>query len=332
MTSTSDQPPSPAARQQRVLVVTPVFNDWGSFIHLVAELDRVGGANGLQFTIIAVDDGSSQAPPSLQRGSAGGVEEVRLVRLVRNLGHQRAIAVGLVEAHRDVEKSPYAAVVVMDSDGEDPPADIPALMRALEEVPEGVAVATRRKRHDPLHVRMGYAIYKSMYRVLCNRTLDFGNFCAISPAALEQLVHTSEIWNHLAATVSRLRCAILRVPHDRGQRYAGTSKMSVQSLVLHGLSALSVYTDVILIRIMFATLAFAAATGILIGTILFLYFFTEWPIRGWTSILAGVMFAILIQVLGASAAASFLLLSNRSSIGRIPVHELPIFVRERSTL
>jgi glycosyltransferase involved in cell wall biosynthesis len=332
MTTAIDQSSSPSTHQQRVLVVTPVFNDWGSFVHLVAELDKVGGANNLLFTIIAVDDGSSQAPLTLQPGSAGGVEQVQLVRLVRNLGHQRAIAVGLVEAHRYVEKTPYSAVVVMDSDGEDPPADIPALVRALEDVPEGVAVATRRKRHDPIHVRIGYAIYKAMYRVLCNRTLDFGNFCAISPAALEQLVHTSEIWNHLAATVSRLRCSILRVPHDRGQRYAGTSKMSVQSLVLHGLSALSVYTDVILIRIMFATLAFAAATGVVIASILFLYLFTEWPIRGWTSILAGVMFAILVQVLGASAAASFLLLSNRSSISRIPIHELPIFVRERSTL
>jgi hypothetical protein len=69
-----------------------------------------------------------------------------------------------------------------------------------------------------------------------------------------------------------------------------------------------------------------------IVVILGLYFFTDWPIRGWTSVLAGVMFAILAQVLAASLAASFLLLSNRSTIGRIPVHELPVFVQERRRL
>jgi hypothetical protein len=195
-----------------------------------------------------------------------------------------------------------------------------------------VAVATRRKRHDPPLIRAGYAIYKFLYRALCGHSVDFGNFCAISPKALEQLVHTSDIWNHLAATVSKLRCTIVKVPHDRGQRYAGRSSMTLQSLVLHGMSALSVHTDVILIRVMFATLAFAVATAIAIAFVLFLYLFTDWPIRGWTSILGGVLLVILLQVLAASAAASFVLLSNRSSIGRSPVQELPVFVRERRIL
>jgi hypothetical protein len=105
--------------------------------------------------------------------------------------------------------------------------------------------------------------------------------------------------------------------------------MTVQSLVLHGMSALSVYTDVILIRIMFATLALASVAGLAIVVIVALYFLTDWPVRGWTSILAGVMLAILVQVLAASLASCFLLLSNRSMIGRIPLHDLPLFVQDR---
>jgi glycosyltransferase involved in cell wall biosynthesis len=316
-----------------VLIVTPVFDDWSSFSHLLAELGKTAKANGLQFTVIAVDDGSSQPAPTLDNSASGdGITSVQLVRLVRNLGHQRAIAVGLVEAYRQFDKGSYSAVVVMDSDGEDPPADIPSLLEALAEAPEGIAVATRRRRHATLPFRIGYGVYKFLYRALCNRTLDFGNFCAISPSALEQLVHASEIWNHLAATISRLRCKIVRVPHDRGQRYAGDPKMTLQPLVLLGLSALSVYTDVILIRIIFATLGFAVLTGGIILALFLLYVFTDWPIRGWTSILAGVLLAILLQVLFATVGASFLLLSNRSSIARSPLHELPIFVRERRTL
>jgi polyisoprenyl-phosphate glycosyltransferase len=316
-----------------ILVITPILDDWTSFAHLVGELGKVGTEANLRFTVLAIDDGSSQPAPALDHSSwSEGIAEVRLIHLVRNMGHQRAIAVGLVEAYRQFDRESYAAVVVMDSDGEDPPQDIPALVRALVNAPEGIAVATRRKRQATLLFRAGYGIYKFLYRTLCNHTLDFGNFCAISPAALEQLVHASEIWNHLAATISRLRCKIVRVPHDRGRRYAGTAKMTWQSLVMLGMSSLSVYTDVILIRIMFGTLAFAAVTGIVILTLLFLYLFTDWPIRGWTSILAGVLFAILVQVLIACVGASFLLLSNRSSIARIPVHELPIFVRARREL
>lgn len=312
-----------------VLVVTPVLNDWESFAQLRRELAEVGRVNDIRFTIFAVDDGSSEPVPTLP---ADEMAKVQVIHLVRNLGHQRAIAVGLVEAYRLQENQPFEALVVMDSDGEDPPRDIPALLSALQGAPGGIAVATRRRRHATLAFRLGYGIYKMLYRALCSKVLDYGNFCAISPAALEQLVHASEIWNHLAATVSRQRCPIVKVPHDRGQRYAGKPKMTLQPLVLLGMSALSVYIDVILIRLMFATLLFATATGLVIVALLYLYFFTDWPIRGWTSILAGVLLTILLQVLFAAVGASFLLLSNRSSIARVPLVELPVFVRDRRAL
>ncbi len=314
---------------RNVLVVTPVLNDWDSFALLRRDLGDVGRATGIRFTVFAIDDGSSDPAPAL---TADDHATVQVIHLVRNLGHQRAIAVGLVEAYRQFEKQPFEALVVMDSDGEDPPRDIPSMLAALEGAPGGIAVATRRRRHATLAFRIGYGIYKTLYRALCSKVLDYGNFCAISPPALEQLVHAPEIWNHLAATVSRQRCPIVKVPHDRAPRYAGEPKMTLQPLVLLGMSALSVYIDVILIRLMFATLLFAMATGLVIVALLYLYFFTDWPIRGWTSILAGVLLTILLQVLFASVGASFLLLSNRSSIGRVPLAELPVFVRERRVL
>ena len=314
---------------RNVLVVTPVLNDWDSFALLRRDLGEVGRTTGIRFTVFAIDDGSSDPVPALP---ADDHATVQVIHLVRNLGHQRAIAVGLVEAYRQFEKQPFEALIVMDSDGEDPPRDIPSLLAALEGAPGGIAVATRRRRHANLPFRIGYGIYKTLYRALCSKVLDYGNFCAISPLALEHLVHASEIWNHLAATVSRQRCPIVKVPHDRAPRYAGEPKMTLQPLVLLGMSALSVYIDVILIRLMFATLLFAMATGLVIVALLYLYFFTDWPIRGWTSILAGVLLTILLQVLFASVGASFLLLSNRSSIARVPLAELPVFVRERRVL
>lgn len=312
-----------------VLIVTPVLNDWPSFAQLKADLSEVGRQHNLRFTIFAVDDGSSEPTGPI---SSDEFAKVQIVHLVRNLGHQRAIAVGMVEAFRQFENKPYDALVVMDSDGEDPPSDIPSLLKALQQAAEGIAVATRRRRHATMVFRAGYWIYKQLYRALCSQTVDYGNFCAISPAALQQLVHAPDIWNHLAATVSRQRCAIVRVPHDRAARYAGKPKMTLQPLVLLGMSALSVYIDVILIRMIFATLIFATVTGMVIVALVALYLFTDWPIRGWTSILTGVLLAILLQVLAAAVGASFLLLNNRSSIARVPLIELPIFVRERREL
>ena len=133
---------------RNVLVVTPVLNDWESFALLRRDLGTVGRANDIHFTIFAIDDGSADPVPSLPADQHASVQ---VIHLVRNLGHQRAIAVGLVEAFRQYEKQPFEALVVMDSDGEDPPRDIPSLLAALQGAPSGIAVATRDRKSTRLN-------------------------------------------------------------------------------------------------------------------------------------------------------------------------------------
>ncbi len=103
-----------------VLFVIPVFNDWASFATLLTQLDRALVEDGLRATVLGVDDGSTIADrfSSLIADSFQAIERVHLLRLRRNVGHQRAIAIGLAYAHAH-----YVAdmVVVMDSDGEDTP-------------------------------------------------------------------------------------------------------------------------------------------------------------------------------------------------------------------
>lgn len=128
MATTHDQSLAPKA--VRVAIVTPVLDDWRSLQRLVAEIDKTGRHAGFRVTIFAIDDGSSIAPPVLEPPAEGSVDEVHVIRLVRNLGHQRAIAVELVEVYRSLSDHDFSTIVVMDSDGEDPPADIPALVQA----------------------------------------------------------------------------------------------------------------------------------------------------------------------------------------------------------
>ena len=59
--------------------------------------------------------------------TTSGISEVQLIWLFGNIGHQRAIAVGLVVASRIEE---IEAVVVMDADGEDRPEDVSRLAAA----------------------------------------------------------------------------------------------------------------------------------------------------------------------------------------------------------
>src|SRR5690606_15606632 len=78
-------------KDRSLLVVTPVFEDREASARLFAELGHLFGRD---VYVIAVDDGSVRQPldpASLQSAGVAGV----VIRLRRNVGHQRAIAIGL---------------------------------------------------------------------------------------------------------------------------------------------------------------------------------------------------------------------------------------------
>lgn len=107
----------------------PIYNDWACAIELLEHIDRVSAENHHTAAVLFVDDGSSEQPPKPWPRAIAVLKWVRVLQLRRNLGHQRAIAIGLtyIQVHL-----PCYAVVVMDGDGEDAPSDVPALLRELQ--------------------------------------------------------------------------------------------------------------------------------------------------------------------------------------------------------
>src|SRR3990172_366563 len=105
----------------------PLYNDWEALSILLPTLERELSAHGMKAAILIADDGSTApAPAGFRQDSFTAIESIEILLLRRNLGHQRAIAVGLayIEANR-----PCHAVVVMDCDGEDNPRDVPRLVK-----------------------------------------------------------------------------------------------------------------------------------------------------------------------------------------------------------
>lgn len=75
----------------RVVVVMPVFEDREASTRLFLELAKTFGA---ECHVVAVDDGSIRQPVNIEWLRQGGVRGT-VLRLKRNVGHQRAIATGI---------------------------------------------------------------------------------------------------------------------------------------------------------------------------------------------------------------------------------------------
>lgn len=313
--------------RQTIAVVVPVFNDWESLERLLREIEGCG----LQQTVrvIVVDDFSVEPrTPAFRPAPGSPVREVEIVRLVCNLGHQRAIAVGLAVA---AESEEVTTAVVMDADGEDLPGDIPALLAAAAAEPGTIICAQRAQRSESWSFKTFYVVYKLLFRLLTGKVIDFGNFCVLPRRALVSLVHNADTWNNLAAAVTRSRIPFRRLPTKRGRRYAGQSTMNLISLVLHGLSAVSVYGEVALVRILILMLSLGGLTALGLVAVLCLRLFTDLAIPGWASDVAGSLAGILVQSLVFSAVSIFMLLNGRNAPLLIPAIAAHRYVLSRTT-
>lgn len=313
-----------------IAIVVPVLDDWPSFTALVADIAQEFRRGDLTVHICAVDDGSLApfAIESIRVPPDSGVVSLEIVRLALNLGHQRAIAVGLCAV---ADNPAFDAVLVMDGDGEDRPSDIPALLAACRAHPGYVVLASRAKRSEPPLFRLWYRLYKLLFFLLTGQTISFGNFSLLPMPAVRRLVHMPELWNHLAASVMRSRLPYLTVPIARGVRFFGRSRMNLVSLIVHGLSALSVHTDMIFVRVLLLALGIAGMAGLGIVAVAVIRFGAEVAIPGWATTAAGILLVILLQTLVVIVAATLTMLGGRSNRPIIPIVDSKQFVAERQS-
>jgi hypothetical protein len=271
----------------RTAIVTPVYEDREAAGRLFSELGRLG----INVFVVAVDDGSVRQPLDVASLQEAGVDGV-VIRLTRNVGHQRAIAIGLSYVAEEMPDAPR--VVTMDSDGEDVPQSILELMVRLEPADVDVVVARRKKRTETMRFRLFYAVYKALFRILTGRQIDFGNFMAFKMPALMRITHMQEVWIHVAGCVLISKLRIAKCALDRGTRFSGSSKMNFGGLVLHGFRALMIFAEDVLVRVGLFCLAVAALSllGVVSTIVLKLLGFAT---PGWFSTALGLLILILFQ-------------------------------------
>jgi hypothetical protein len=173
---------------------------------------------------------------------------------------------------------------------------------------------------------MFYRLYRSLHWLLTGIKVRVGNFSILPRQYLSTVVVLPELWNHYAAAVFKSRLSFTAVPIARGHRIAGSSKMNFVSLVTHGLSAISVFGDLVGARLLVATLAGGALAGGGILIVIAIKLFTQLAIPGWATYAIASLVIIMIQLLTMAASMTFFILFNRSNLGFIPSRDAAIFI------
>lgn len=261
-------------------VIVPCFNEGTTIIKFLIELESAIREIKQVFTVIVVDDYSTDDTLSLLQKFRFSEPHIKLnlVGLPYNLGHQKAIQQGLLYCHEQ-EHCEYA--IVMDGDGEDDPLAIKELvtLTGYDYVP-----VVRGKRNENFIFRMMYKMYRMLFTLLVGKVMNFGNYCMIRENMIQNVCDNNFV--HLAGFLSKQRCRKTAIVCDRKKRIDGTSKMNFSSLLWHGFRSFVEYAEDFLLfflRIFGVIIFFVVA---LLGNVFYKKLVTHEAISGWASTLS----------------------------------------------
>lgn len=140
-----------------ISVIIPVFNEIGSLPELIDQLRKVLHIYK-KWEILFVDDGSTDGSTEFLNDLSRKDENVTLIQFHRNYGKSAALAEGFKHA-----KGEY--LITMDADLQDDPAEIPNLMKKLEEGFDLVS-GWKKERKDPISKRFPSKIFNYVTRIM----------------------------------------------------------------------------------------------------------------------------------------------------------------------
>lgn len=217
------------ARQPALSVVLPVHNERENVAPLIAELRAALGHRTLE--ILAVDDASSDGSGAELARLARTAPDLRVLRLRRRGGQSAALAAGWTAAHAPI-------IVTLDADGQNDPADIPALLAALEAEPAlGAVVGVRARRRDGRWKRLQSAVANRVRDTITgHRVADTGcGLKVIRREAVLRIPRFDGMHRFLPTLLARDGIGLRELPVSHRPRRHGRTKYGMWNRAFRGL-------------------------------------------------------------------------------------------------
>jgi polyisoprenyl-phosphate glycosyltransferase len=308
----------PLVSDSLISVVLPVYNESGVLMEICQRVRAALIACRTTFEIIFVDDGSRDGSAEALDRLSQQFEEVRVVHLSRNFGHQAAIQAGLKHTHGD-------AVVLMDSDLQDTPEAIGKFLEAWQ-AGYDVAYAVRVSRQEGLAKRALFAGFHRLLSSISNTPIpvDAGNFSLLDARVVRHLLALEERDRYLPGLRSWVGFRQIGIPVERGSRYDDHPRVSLRGLLRLAKTAIFSFSSLPLA--MFSWLGWMALAVFLAvsGYSLYCRLFTDLAIPGWTSQLVTMSFFAALNALGISMLGEYVVRIYDQVRGR------PLYVVDRT--
>jgi len=275
-----------------ISVVIPIHNEEANIPLLLARLKSVMDALERPYEIVCVDDGSTDRSLEMLLQALRENPNLKVVELTRNYGQHPAVMAGFSQSKGEI-------VITIDADLQNPPEEIPRLVKTMEEGNYEVVGTVRRARKDSyFRVLASKAINILTRRITGIKMSDWGCMLrAYRQSVVEKMVAYAEQATFVPAlaTVFAKRITEIEVAHE--ERHGGKTNYPLRKLINLQFDLVSSFSNLPLKVLLYggiimSFLGFAFGLTLIIAR---LYFGAAWAAQGVFTLFALLFFFIGMQ-------------------------------------
>ena len=289
-----------AARIPSISCVMPAYNEAASLPDVLAPVLAALKALSPRVELVVVDDGSRDDTVAVMRRLCAAEPALRLVQLSRNFGKEAALTAGLAAARGEV-------VVLMDADGQHPPALLADMLRHWQGGADVVyAVRSTRADQSALHRRLVAAFYGIVnWRSRVRIPRDAGDYRLLDRRVVDALLALPERHRFMKGLYAWVGFPSAALDYEPLPRHAGESRYGLSGALGLGTTGLLAFTAAPLRVLGLLGVALALAALGYGAWVVVEYFWRGINVPGYATLVVGMMFLSGVQLMSVGLLAEY---------------------------
>jgi len=294
-----------------ISIIVPCYNEAGNIRILCRKLSEQMEKLDVDYELIFIDDGSIDGTFEIIESMHKNNPKLKSIGFSRNFGHQAAIIAGLNYCKGD-------CVIMMDADLQHPPELIPEMISKWENGYEIVNTIREDTNDESLFKRLTSKGFYKLINIISKTKIEAGSadFRLLDRKVIDSFKEIGEYSIFIRGMINWIGFNSIQIKYKPNERFSGTSKYSLRKMVSFALDGITSFSS--------APLQISMVFGLFISLLSFLYmtyalyikFFTNQALEGWTSIIISILFIggiqlISIGILGEYISKIFYEVKNR---------------------
>lgn len=288
-------------KKTSVSIIIPCYNETGNIKVLYQRILESVNKLDVDYELIFIDDGSIDETFNIIKSLHKENSKTKLVSFSRNFGHQAAIIAGLDFCKGD-------CAIMMDADLQHPPELIPEMISLWKDGFEIVNTIRDETSSETFFKKLTSRGFYKLINMISKTKIEAGSadFRLLDRKVIESFKEIGEYSIFIRGMINWMGFNSTQIHYSSSERFSGASKYSIRKMISFALDGITSSSSMPLHISMVLGLLISLLSFIYLVYALYIRFFTNEALEGWTSIIISVLFIGGIQLISIGILGEYL--------------------------